>query len=246
MTTFRPTLPAAVLGLCFAIGPTLAGFFIYKGITTAKMADRYVTAKGLVERIEKSDRGTLEISFKVSGNDLSPLYQKLSHNSELIQAFLKKEGVTEKEISLNSPSLTDFHEPGHGSRSDALSSERYSIGSSVYVTSHNVDLLDTLSRKTGDLINQGVAVTQSNVRYFLDKFNELRPPLIAEATKNAQQVAESFAQTTGSQLGGIRKANQGVVRILSPDALPNEEFDSGFNSITKKIRVVSTLEFYLK
>ncbi len=63
MLPFRLTLPAAVLGLCLALGPTLAGFFIYKGIVTAKMANRYVTAKGLVEQVEKSDRATLEHVF---------------------------------------------------------------------------------------------------------------------------------------------------------------------------------------
>ncbi|MBI2707733.1 MAG: SIMPL domain-containing protein [Proteobacteria bacterium] len=244
MTSFRPTLPAAVLGLCVALGPALAGFFIYKGIVTARMADRYVTAKGLVERLEKSDRGNWEIAFKVSGNDLPALYQKLSHDSELIQAFLKKEGLDEKEVSLSSPRVVDLYAREYGS--GPLAPERYSIEYSIYVNSPKVDLLATLSGKTADLINQGVSLTRSEVHYYLDRFNDLRPSLIAEATKNAQQVAESFAQTTGSQIGGIRKANQGLIRLLSPDASPNDEYDTGLNSLMKKIRVVSTLEFYLK
>ncbi len=244
MASFRPTLPAAVLGLCFALGPTLAGFFIYKGIVTAKMADRYVTAKGLVERLEKSDRGNWQITFKVSGNELPLLYQKLSHDSDLVQAFLKKEGFDEKEISASSPGVVDLHAREYGSGS--LAPERYSIEYSIYVMSPKVDMLATLSGKTADLINQGVTVTRSDVRYYLDRFNELRPFLIAEATKNAQQVATSFAQTTGSQIGGIRKANQGTIQLLSPNASPNDEYDTGLNSLMKKIRVVSTLEFYLK
>lgn len=243
MTSFRLTLPAAVLGLCFALGPALAGFFIYKGIVTAKMADRYVTAKGLVERMEKSDRGNWEIAFKVSGNDLPLLYQKLSHDSELIQGFLKKEGIDEKEISLSSPRVVDLHAREYGS--GPLSPERYSIEYSIYVNSLKVDMLAALSGKTADFINQGVSLTRSEVRYYLDRFNDLRPSLIAESTKNAQQVAESFAQTTGSQIGGIRKANQGIIRLLSPDASPNDEYDTGLNSLMKKIRVVSTLEFFL-
>src|ERR1700687_5918423 len=100
MLTFRPTAAAAVLGLCVALGPAIAGFFIYKGILEAKLGDRYVTAKGLVERVEKADRGTWEIAFKVSGNDLGTLYQKLSHDSELVQAFILKEGFEKNEISI--------------------------------------------------------------------------------------------------------------------------------------------------
>jgi len=241
---FRPTLPAAVLGLCIALGPALAGFFVYKGLLTARMADRYVTAKGLVERLEKSDRGTWEIAFKVTGNDLSQLYQKLSHNSELIQNFLKKEGFTDKEISLSSPKVTDLHAREYGG--GPLPPERYSIEYSIFVNSTNVDLLNALSVKTSDFLSQGVSLTRSEVLYYLDKFNDLRPELIAEATKNAQQVAESFAKTTGSHIGGIRRANQGVIRLLNPNVSPNDEYDTGLTSLMKKIRVVSTLEFYLQ
>jgi hypothetical protein len=244
MTPFRLTLPAATLGLCLALGPTLAGFFIYKGLLTAKMADRYVTAKGLVERIEKSDRGTWEIGVKVVGDDLAQLYQKLSHDSELIKSFLKKEGFEEKEISLGFPRVVDLHALGYGSA--PLPPERYSIENSLYVNSLKVDALAAFSGKVAEFISQGISVTRSDVRYYLDKFNDLRPVLIVEATKNAQQVAESFALTTGSQLGGIRRANQGVISFLSPDTAPDQNHSSGEYSLMKKIRVVSTLEFYLK
>lgn len=241
---FRPTLTAATLGLCFALGPCLAGFFIYKGIIEAKTSDRYVTVRGLVERIEKSDRGSWEITFKITGNDLPQLYKQLSHNSALIQDFLKKEGFTPEEISVDSPRVADLRAREYGDGS--ASPERYAVEYTTYVTSNKVDVLNALSAKTAELINQGVPITRSNVNYYLDKFNDLRPELIAQATKNAFQVAEGFTKTTGSQIGGIRKANQGVIQLLSPDASPNDQYDAGSSSLMKKIRVMSTIEFYLK
>lgn len=243
MTTFRPTGPAAVLGLCIALGPSLAGYFVYQGILEAKLSDRYVTAKGLVERLEKSDRGIMTISFKISGNDLNQLYQKLSDESTLIKTFMVQNGFTENEISVASPRVTDLHAREYNS--GPLSPERYLIEHSLYVTSKNVDGLNALSAKTGELIRQGVTISQSNVQYYLDKFNDLRPQLVVEATKNALQVAEGFAKTTGSKIGGIRKANQGVISLTSPNASPNENYDGGLSSLTKKIRVVTTMEFYL-
>lgn len=245
MTSFRPTPAAAVLGLCIAMGPAIAGFFIYKGIIEAKASDRYVTVKGLVERVEKADRGTWELAFKVSGNDLTQVYQKMTHDSELVQNFIVKEGFEAKEISISSPRVTDLHAREYGG-ADTLSPDRYLIESSVFVNSSKVDALNSLSAKTGGLISQGVSISRSDIRFYLDKFNDLRPVLIAEATKNAQEIANSFAKTTGSQMGGIRKANQGVIRLTSPDASPNQEYDEGLNSLMKKIRVVSTLDFYLK
>lgn len=244
MSAFRPTAAAAVLGLCIAIGPSVAGYFVYKGILEAKLSDRYVTTKGLVERVEKADRGTWEIAFKVSGNDLSSLYQKLSQDSELVKDFIIKQGFDPKEISISSPRVTDLHAREYGS--GALTPERYVIEYSIFVNSKKVDILNGLSAKTGDLLSQGISISRSNTSFYLDKFNDLRPTLIGEATKNAQDIAESFAKTTGSQIGGIRKANQGVIRLTSPDASPNQEYDEGIDSLMKKIRVVSTLEFYLK
>lgn len=245
MPSFRSTIaPAAMLGLCVALGPAIAGFFIYKGILEAKQSDRYVTVKGLVEKIEKADRGTWEISFKVSGNDLNQLYQKLSHDSDLVQNFVQQAGFNQTEISVSSPRVTDLHAREYGS--GPLSPERYLIEHSVFVNSLKVDALNVLSGKTGDLIRQGVSVSRSEAKYYLDKFNDLRPHLIAAAIKNAQEIAKSFAKTTGSNVGGIRKANQGVIRLTSPDASPNQEYDEGLNSLMKMIRVVSTLEFYLE
>ena len=245
MSSFRPTSAAAVLGLCVALGPSIAGFFIYKGIVEAKLGDRYVTAKGLVERVEKADRGTWEIAFKVSGNELGPLYQKLSQDSELVQSFILKEGFEKNEIVISSPRVTDLHAREYGG-SGPLPPERYLIEYSLFVNSPKVDPLNTLSAKTGELLSQGISISRSETRFYLDKFNDLRPQLIAEATKNAQEIAESFAKTTGSHLGGIRKANQGVIRLTSPDASPNQDYDEGLNSLMKKIRVVTTLDFYLK
>jgi hypothetical protein len=244
MLPFRPTPTAAVLGLCIALGPALAGFFIYKGISEAKLGDKYITVKGLVEKIEKADRGTWEIAFKVSGNDLTPLYQKLSQDSEAVQNFIIKEGFEKKEISISAPRVTDLHARDYGS--GPLSPERYVIEYSIFVNSSRVDALDTLSSKTGELLNQGVSISRSENRFYLDKFNDLRPQLIAESAKNAQELAQSFATATGSVIGTIRKANQGVIRLTSPDASPNQDYDEGTNSLMKKIRVVSTLEFYLK
>lgn len=245
ITSFRPTVRvAAVLGLCVALGPSVAGFFVYKGILNVKANDRYVTIKGLVEKVVKADRGTLEISFKVSGNDLNQLYQKLSGDSERIQQFIQQEGFASEEITQSASRVSDLHMREYGN--GALSPERYLIEHTVMVNSPQVDKLSVLSGKTGELIRQGISISQSNVRYYLDQFNTLRPQLISAAVKNASQIAESFAQTTGSQINGIRQANQGVIRLTSPDSSPNQEYDDGTSSLMKQLRVVSTVQFYLK
>jgi hypothetical protein len=66
--------------------------------------------------------------------------------------------------------------------------------------------------------------------------------MIAEATKNARAAAEQFARDSGSKLGGIVRANQGVFEILPRDKAPMLQQDK---QIDKTVRVVATLDYAL-
>jgi hypothetical protein len=78
--------------------------------------------------------------------------------------------------------------------------------------------------------------------------------MITEATKNARASADRFAADSGSEVGSIRSANQGVFSISAADAgsggVPGEEGGGGGGaspdaSIMKKVRVVATVDYYL-
>ena len=71
----------------------------------------------------------------------------------------------------------------------------------------------------------------------------LKPEMIEDATANARRAAEQFAADSGSRLGGIRRANQGVFVILARDRAPGIQEE---NQLNKTVRVVSTIEYYLK
>ena len=66
--------------------------------------------------------------------------------------------------------------------------------------------------------------------------NELKPSMIEEATVNAREVAEKFARDSGSGVGKIRVARQGLFTINDRDQNTPE---------VKIVRVVSTIDFQL-
>jgi uncharacterized protein len=73
-------------------------------------------------------------------------------------------------------------------------------------------------------------------QYLYSKLNDVKPAMIEQATKNARQTAEKFAKDSDSKLGKIKRASQGTFSI--------EDRDSS-TAYIKKIRVVSTVEYYL-
>ena len=61
--------------------------------------------------------------------------------------------------------------------------------------------------------------------------------MIEEATKNAREVAEKFAQDSDSKVGKIKNARQGLFTINDRDENTPE---------IKVVRVVSTIDYQLK
>jgi hypothetical protein len=91
-----------------------------------------------------------------------------------------------------------------------------------------------------ELGKQGIAISgedyQSRTEFLFTELNSIKPAMIEEATENARQVAEKFAQDSSSRLGKIRRAQQGQFSISDRD---------NNTPYIKKVRVVSTLEYYL-
>ena len=87
---------------------------------------------------------------------------------------------------------------------------------------------------------KGIVFTGSNYQnqteYIFTRLNEVKPEMIEEATRKAREVAEKFAADSQSRLGKIKKAYQGQFSISPRDKN---------NPHIKKVRVVSTVEYYL-
>jgi hypothetical protein len=70
--------------------------------------------------------------------------------------------------------------------------------------------------------------------------------MIHESTLDARAGAERFAADSGSSVGGIRSATQGYFSIGARDGDVSEEGGGGAgDSPFQKVRVVTTIEFYL-
>ena len=109
-----------------AVGLIVLGFCIKGGIDNFVNKDRRVTVKGLSEMEVPADKVTWPIVTKETGNNLQSLYEDINHKNSVIVAFLKQNGLTDKEIEVNAPQVNDRNANDYSSEraSDSTASVR--------------------------------------------------------------------------------------------------------------------------
>ncbi|KAJ6644811.1 Replicative DNA helicase [Pseudolycoriella hygida] len=103
------------------------------------------------------------------------------------------------------------------------------------------------------LVQKGIALGAENEEYSnsnysgptyeFTKFNDIKPEMLEEAIKNARRAAEKFAQDSGSKLGYLKRANQGVFLISPADGSGGgEEYNyQGMLSLKQALEQVVTI-----
>ena len=212
-----------LIGL-MVIGAALAfsGFKVFEGLKYFRSYDRYVTVKGLATKDMRADLAVWSVNFTVTGNDLAETQAQLETNREKVTAFLKANGIGDDNIRIQSIQVADKQAQTYsGNSSDGA--PRYVISQALIARTNDIDAMSKASQNVSQLIKEGVVLGQPNggynpaPQYMFTKLNDVKPGMIAEATKNARQSAEQFAKDSEQKVGQIRSANQGVFEILPRD-----------------------------
>ena len=229
---------AVVLGISIFFGFFILGYLLSNAIIKFKEFERTVTAKGLSEREVEADIVIWPIKFTIAGNELTEIYNSIEANIEEIRDFLTTNGISLNEISYSIPSIVDKIAQQYGSTSRP--ELRYTASQTVTVYSKNISTVRKLMSRLLTLGKKGIVFSsddyQSQTEYIYTRLNEIKPEMIEEATNNAREVANKFAADSQSRLGKIKKASQGQFSINDRDKN---------NPHIKKVRVVSTVEYYL-
>ncbi|MDX1573532.1 MAG: SIMPL domain-containing protein [Methylophaga sp.] len=231
-------IPAWILGISLIIGLSALGFLLGKALLDMKQLERSVTVKGLSEHEYPADVVIWPIQFTEADNDLNRLYQTMEAGTAKISQFLADRGINTSEITINAPAITDKSAQQYGGGMPA--EFRYTATQTVTVYSENISVIRKAISGLSELGKQGLVLSGDNYQaqseYLFTRLNEIKPKMIEEATENAREVAEKFAADSNSHLGKIKQASQGQFSISARD---------NNNPHIKKIRVVSTVEYYL-
>lgn len=245
---------SAILGLFVAAGLALAGYFVSTTLYKGRIAANAVTVKGFAERDVKADLALWQIGYSITGSNLADAYQRSSDDEATLVAFLTRKGFKPEDVKSDELSVTDLMANPYRPK-DLSEAARYILTTAILVRSHDVVLVDRSMHALTNLIKQGIALTTNNVDYEFTGLNDIKAPMLREATQNARDAAQQFANDAGSKVGSIQSATQGFFSIVSRDAAA-ESADSAANygrpglirqsTIEKRVRVVVTLTYYLE
>ena len=226
-----------VWSIILGISLIVTGIIFSNAFIKSRMGERVVNVKGLAEREVDADVVIWPLTFIETGNDLAALQKSIDAKREIVTSFLVQAGFKLSEIAQSAPKIRDNQAQEYGTKSE--SKYRFIAQTTVILNSENVQLVKSTMEKAGSLVSRGVAIAsdwQSRTEFLFKGLNKIKPEMIEEATKNARNAAEKFAHDSGSKLGKIKSATQGLFTITDRD----------MNSPDKKnVRVVTVVEYYL-
>lgn len=228
-------IPSVIL----AVAITLAGFFIGNMHKRGKVFERHVEVKGLSEREVPADLAVWPMAIALSGNDLQTLERDIEVQNKEVYQFFIQQGFDDSEITRGILNITDTYANQYGSPGQRPE-YRYQGNSEFTVRTSDIAKLQKALTASPELLSKGVLLGSKNswrpIEYLFTGLNDLKPAMIEEATRNARDVAERFAQDSQSEVGDILVARQGLFTI--------EDRDQSTPQI-KTVRVVSTIDFQL-
>lgn len=231
-----------ISAILIAVGIIVTGIILASSIKYVKNADRYVEVKGLAEKTVKADQATWQVTFSASSADLKSLYEKIQTEQSTLIDFINNQHFTGASITKPPLSVRDNYADAASNATQNKQSElRYTANATVIVMTSDVNKMADAVQNTNKLVESGVLINYSDISYLFNGLNSVKTDMLNDALANAKIAAEQFAKQSGSELGGIKSASQGLFAITAPDG---SSYNNG--TIDKKVRVVTTVRFILK
>lgn len=222
------------LGICLVI----ASIVISLGFSSINPKEASVSVRGLAQREVNADLAVWQLSFGLGDNNLENLQKSIKEKSEIVSLYLKDKGLSERDFSVLSPSITNnLLDP-------YINQEKmqyiYIAKLNFLIRTDKISAVKKANEGLLELVDKGIAIKQdyeNKINYEFTKLNDIKPEMIALATKNARKVAEQFAKDSNSNLGKIKHATQGLFSI--------ENAATGLEE-RKIVRVVTQIQYLLK
>lgn len=220
-----------------ALGLVTGGYLLGDGLKRAKAADRSVTVRGLAERDVTADLATWTIAYSATGTDLPSVRAEIDANTDALRGYFTQMGFKPSDLSPIGAGVNQFTNNGIN---------QITITQRIQLRTGDIKRAQKAVANQFDLVRRGVTLQEGSAMvYSFTGLNAIKPPMVAEATQDARKAAEQFAKDSGTGVGGIKSATQGYFSIEPRDGEASGGNYGVADTPYKKVRVVTTIDFYL-
>lgn len=233
------------LGLALAIGLFGSCMYVSSTVIKLKNADKTIEVKGFSEQKIVSDIAVWSGNLVARGTNISEAFGKLETDKNQVLGFLKGEDIKTDQLSM-APVVKDtifkMDEKGNPTNNP----ESYVLRQKFTVTSPDVYKISALAVKIDQLNALGVEFESSRPDFFFssEKLNQVKVDLLGDATKSARERAQQLAHNSGSGVGQLVSARQGIFQVTAENSTDLSDYGVyDTSTIDKVVKIVVTLSY---
>lgn len=234
-----------ILGICFVLAAIAVGIFYYQSKKPAKT----VSVVGLAEKDFTSDLIVWELRYDVLDMDMKRSYALIKDQNKIVKEFLNNKGIKSDEIDFKNistrPKYDSHWENGHW----VETFEGYLAEQRIRVESKDVEKIEKIIREISELYDQNIKISSDDPEYYYTKLSDLKLEMLAEASKNARERAQTVTENAGGKLGDLKNATTGVFQITAPNSSEDSySWGGAFNTSSKQkhVSINMRLTYYVK
>jgi hypothetical protein len=222
-------VPELLLGLStLAVAAVVTGFVVADAIRDVKKRRDTITVTASAREPIRADLASWRISVRAQNADPAVAARGLRASTEAARAFLREGGVPDEAVRIPPVSVAEV--------SRRVAPRRvvteFRITQRFDVSTQDVERLEEVASRVGELLEQGLTVTVSPITYVSTRLNEARIKALSSATENARRRAEALVEGVGGDLGPVRGAQVGVYQIVPRNS--TEISDYGINDTSTR------------
>jgi hypothetical protein len=228
----------ALLALAVALGAS----FVADGIRARNSID-LITVTGSAKQRIVSDYVVWNARLTTQHPSAPEAARELARWTSRVRAFFSGQGVTPAELTVE-PVATES--PGSVAN-DGTKVTGYRLTRTFEVRSSRVDAVGRLAESTTELLTQGIPLAADPPQYVYTRLPELRPQLLAAATKDAQRRARVLVEASGAKLGKLRDVAVGVFQVTAPNSTDVSDYGTyDTTTLQKDVSAVVNVTFVLR
>jgi hypothetical protein len=240
----RDRIPLLAGLTLLAIAIVLGSLFVADGIRDRNTRDELITVTGSAKKQIVSDYVIWNASISSQRESAGAAARELARWTSEIRSFLTSNGVQADELTIQPISTETVTGDENGGNSQIVG---YRLTRSFEVRSPRVDEIGNVADKSSELIARGIPFAPQPPQYVYTKLADIRPELLAAATKDAQNRGRVLVEATGGKLGSLRGVDVGVFQVTSPNS--TEVSDYGVydtTTVNKEVTAVVNVTFALE